>query len=239
MWDDHRRLGRIAGALIAAAVVAIAYAAMAVAIRLPVFNMRHIQIVGPVAHTTREQVQAIAEKDLLGTFFTVDLDAARAAFERLPWVRRATLRRAWPDRLEVSFEEHVPLARWHDFGLVNEQGEVFEAAFGDPLPVLAGPDGSAAEVAQHYARFREALAAIGRKPVEVRLSNRRAWQVVLDDGRLLELGRADVLGRLQRFVEVYPQIAARLPQSGGRIDLRYPNGFAVRIPGLRWANRPA
>lgn len=239
MWDNHRLLNRIASLLFALCVLAIGYATIHVAIRLPVFGLRSIQVEGPVSHTTREQVEAIAKRELFGTFFTVDLEATRAVFEKLPWVRRANVRRAWPDRLEVALEEHVPLARWHDFALVNVQGEVFAAASPQPLPTFAGPEGSAAEVTRLYEESSQALGAIGRKPVEVRLSSRRAWQIKLDDGQVLELGREEVLARLTRFVSVYPQIVAQLPPSGARIDLRYPNGFAIRIPGLKWANRPA
>lgn len=239
MWDNHRVLNRIASGLFALCVLAIAYAVAHVAMRLPIFNLRTIEVEGPVSHTTREQVETIASGEVFGTFFTVDLEATRAVFEKLPWVRRANVRRAWPDRLEVALEEHVPLARWHDFALVNVQGEVFAAASPQPLPVLAGPEGSAAEVTRLYEDSRQALSAIGRKPVEVRLSSRRAWQIKLDDGQVLELGREEVLARLTRFIAVYPQIAAQLPASGARIDLRYPNGFAIRIPGLKWANRPA
>ncbi|HZP88839.1 MAG TPA: cell division protein FtsQ/DivIB [Burkholderiales bacterium] len=239
MWDNHRLLNRIASLMIAASMIAVAYTVVMVVIRLPVFNLRSVQIEGPLGHTTREQVDAIANQALRGTFFTVDLEAGRKAFEKLPWVRHAQLRRTWPDRLEVAFEEHVPLARWHDFALVNIYGEVFEAASAAALPVFAGPEGSAAEITRDYETFRQALATIGRAPLEIRLSSRRAWQLKLDDGQLIELGRDDVLARLRRFVTVYPQIAAHLPQSGGHIDLRYPNGFAVRIPGLRWTDRRA
>jgi cell division septal protein FtsQ len=46
------------------------------------------------------------------------------------------------------------------------------------------------------------------------------------------------VSRLARFASVYPRIAPHLPERH-RIDLRYPNGFAVRVPGLRWGERAA
>jgi cell division protein FtsQ len=239
MWDDHRLLNRIATLLYTLAALSVAYAALMVVIRLPVFPLREVAVVGQVLHTTREQLDAIANRELRGNFFTVDLEAARRSFEKLPWVRNARLRRAWPDRLEVVLEEHEALARWRDIGLVNTYGEVFAAASASTLPVFAGPEDAAADIALHYVAFRDALAAIGRRPVEVRLSGRRAWQIKLDDGQLLELGRQDVVRRLARFAEVYPRVAAQLGDTGYRIDLRYPNGFAVRLPGLRWGERPA
>jgi cell division protein FtsQ len=237
MWDDHRLLTQIAAALFTLAVAVVLYAAVALVIRMPAFALNQVRVSGEIAHTTREQVHAIAG-ELRGTFFTLDLEQARAAFEKLPWVRRAQVRRAWPDRLEVALEEHVALARWHDVGLVNTRGERFHAASAAALPVFVGPDDAAAEITLHYRQFQQTLAAVGRAPAEVRLSGRRAWQLRLDDGRTLELGRQDVVSRLARFASVYPRIAPHLPERH-RIDLRYPNGFAVRVPGLRWGERAA
>ncbi|MCW5622990.1 MAG: cell division protein FtsQ/DivIB, partial [Burkholderiales bacterium] len=164
-------------------------------------------------------------------------EQARAAFEKLPWVRVAHVRRVWPDRLQVTLEEHVPLARWHGHGLVNIHGEVFDAATELVLPVLAGPEGSAAEMTRNFVRFRDLLATVDRAPVEIRLSVRGAWQITLDDGQILELGRQDLLPRLTRFIAAYRTVITHVPP-GGRIDLRYANGFAVRQPGLRWRERP-
>ena len=65
------------------------------------------------------------------------------------------------------------------------------------------------------------------------LSPRLAWQVRLDDGMVLELGReqpkAPIALRLERFVDIYPTVlAARSPRPAA-VDLRYPNGFALRL----------
>ena len=86
----------------------------------------------------------------------------------MPWVRSAMLRRVWPDRLEVALEEHVALARWRDTALVNDRGEVFEAATDARLPVFGGPEGSAAEMVAQYRVFVDLLARVGRKPAQLR-----------------------------------------------------------------------
>jgi cell division protein FtsQ len=239
MWDDHRFLAAVANLLYALGALALMYALLMVVIRLPIFPLREVSVTGKVAHTTHEQVEAIVRDQLRGNFFTVDLEAARSAFEKLPWVRGVRLRRAWPDRLEVALEEHVALARWSDIGLVNIHGEVFEAATSARLPVFVGPQGSAAEMAAQYRAFAEQLAAVGRAPAQVRLSQRRAWQIKLDDGDVLELGRQDLEARLARFTAVYTRTVGRLPPGPHHVDLRYPNGFALRQRGLQRGAKPA
>jgi cell division protein FtsQ len=234
MWDNHRLLNRVANVLYAVGVVCMLYAVLMMVIRLPIFPLRQVSVSGQISHTTREQVDAIVREQVRGNFFTLDLERTRLAFEKLPWVRQANLRRAWPDRLEVLVEEHVAVARWRDTGLVNSYGEVFAAASNARLPVFAGPDGAAAEMVEHYRGFRELLLTVGREPLELRLSDRRAWALRSSDGYFLELGRQDMSARLARFVAGYEKAVAQLRPGIYRVDLRYPNGFAVRLPGLRW-----
>jgi cell division protein FtsQ len=84
--------------------------------------------------------------------------------------------------------------------------------------------------------MRELVAPLGVEPAQVALSARYAWQVRLSNGVVLELGRDDsrspVEERLARFVAAYPRIAASLNRPLDYVDLRYPNGFAIRVPDL-------
>ena len=129
MWDRPDILNRIANALFALAGLLVAYGLVWFVVHQPVFALREIEITGEAGHVTRAQVDAIAKNELKGTFFTLNLPQLRRSFEKLPWVREVRLRRRWPDRLEVTVVEHVPLARWGTSALVNTQGEVFQAAY--------------------------------------------------------------------------------------------------------------
>lgn len=228
MWNDARALNLVAGLCVACAAGLAAYGAVWRVVQLDAFAVRRIDVVGEVAHLTREQVEAVAFGHLRGNFFTMDLQSARDAFEKLPWVRRVEVRRRWPDRIEFVVEEHRALARWGSTALVNEHGEVFEGASNGTLPAFEGPDGSAQEIVQRYLDFGPMLAAIGRRIEHIRLSPRRAWQLELDDGTVIELGRQDIERRLALFAAAYERTVARLDAAGARVDLRYANGFAVR-----------
>ncbi|MBX9812624.1 MAG: cell division protein FtsQ/DivIB [Burkholderiales bacterium] len=233
MWDRPDILNRISSLLFTLALLLAAYGALHFITHLPVFLLREVRVNGVLAHLTGEQVETLVRREIKGNFFTLDLAAARAAFEKLPWVRKVNVRRQWPGRLEVMLEEHVPLARWGSLALVNTYGEEFEAAYDGKLPLFAGPAGSAKEVTIQYEYFRKSLAAIARVPVQVRVSPRRAWQIRLDDGTMLELGREQIEARLARFVSSYERTLGRLGRRIDYVDLRYTNGFAVRIPELR------
>ncbi|MEK7231864.1 MAG: FtsQ-type POTRA domain-containing protein [Pseudomonadota bacterium] len=234
MWDKPDVLNAIAGALFAAALLLAAYGGVHYVVRLPVFPLREVRVDGELAHVTREQLETLARREVKGNFFTLDLGEARAAFASLPWVRGAEVRRQWPDRLDVALEEHVPLARWSNAALVNTHGEVFTAEFDGKLPLFAAPDEvSAKEIAIQYGYFQRRLATIGQVPVEVRVSPRRAWQVQLASGLTLRLGRERIEARLDRYIAVHDRTLSRLQRNLDYVDLRYPNGFAVRIPELK------
>lgn len=233
MWDKPAFMNAVANALFAAAALLVLAAVLTQVARLPAFSLREVRVGGELKHVDREQIEDVVRRDLRGNFFTIDLPAARAAFERLPWVRNANVRRQWPARLDIALEEHVPLARWGNSALVNTHGEVYAAAHDGDLPVFMGPEGTALEIAIQYRYFQRSLGAIGETPVEVQVTARRAWQVKLASGMTLALGREDVEARLARFVAAHERTLGRLGRRIDYVDLRYANGFAVRIPELR------
>lgn len=233
MWDKPQMTNWLANLLYAVAAVLMLYAVFFLLVQLPVFPLRQIDVNGQLGHVNREQVKLIVQQEMRGNFFTLDIKEIRGAFEKLPWVRKVNVRRRWPDRLEVALEEHQALARWGSIGLVNTHGEVFHAASGASLPEFIGPTPeSARDVAEHYVWFRDMLAPLKLEPAQIVLSPRRSWQVRLKGGVALELGREDVKRRLAKFAAVYERSLASLPSSVNYVDLRYPNGFAVRYPEL-------
>jgi cell division protein FtsQ len=233
MWDKTVLMNGLASALYAVAAVLALYIAWSLAARQPVFELREVTVGGALAHVTRGEIEGVVRRELRGNFLTLDLAAVSASFQRLPWVRKASVRRLWPARLDVALEEHVPLARWAGVALVNAQGEVFHAAYDGALPVFIGPEGMAREIAIQFRYFRSSLETIGQVPVEVRVSPRRAWQLKLKSGVTLALGREQVEARLARFVAMHDRTLAPLGRRIDYVDLRYANGFAVRIPELR------
>jgi cell division protein FtsQ len=239
MWDDAKQLDAVAAALALLAAALLAWSTIEWATRQPVFEFREVVVSGPLDRASAGQLETVVRDELAGTFFTMNLERARASLERVPWVRRVALRRQWPRRLEISVEEHVPLARWNATALVNAEGEVFVADHDGELPQFEGPEGRSAEMAARYREWNAALAPLALVVEAMRLSPRGGWLLRTrgESGALtLELGRDEPAARLARFLAAHGRTLGVLARSGTRIehvDLRYRNGFAARVPGFR------
>jgi cell division protein FtsQ len=227
MWDNPRLLNALAGFLIGITVLAGTLAGMNWLLGSSLLPLRVVEVQTPLEHVSRDELRAVLAHHARGNFLAAPIDRVRAAAEQVAWVRRASVRRVWPDRLEVTIEEHVAFARWGTEGLVNTQGERFAAASDAELPLFVGPPGTEGQIARRYRRFAEILAPLGSPLARVVLSARHGWQLRLANGMQITLGRdvdaADE--RLARFAEAYAR-AGHL--HADVVDLRYPNGFAVR-----------
>ena len=232
MWDNHRALSKIANALFALAGLLILYGLINFVVHLEEFSVRQVKVVGNLHNVTSQQIETVVHRELKGNFFTMDLIATKVAFEKLPWVRSANLRRQWPDRIDVSLEEHQALARLRDSALVNNHGEVFDAASDTVLPVFFAPLDYVKDITQHYLKFREQLGGIGLEQKQIKVNARGAWEIHLGNDMVLELGRERIDERMARFVAVYPVSITIMPEPVSYVDLRYANGFSVRVPGL-------
>lgn len=237
LWDRPQLLNLISDVLMVVGAAGLGYAAVAALSRMPAYPLREVVVTTPLAQVTAAQLEYVARSSLHGNFFTVDLEDVRSAFEKLPWVRRADVRRKWPGGLEVRLEEHVASAYWRvgetgDMRLVNRYGEVFSAASNAKMPVFSGPEGSSSVLLAKFDEFSHKLGPLGKQLVGVSLSAREAWQLKMEDGLTIELGhdqpKAPIDERLARFVGYYPKAKNKLNTNVAVVDLRYPSGFALR-----------
>lgn len=230
MWDNAPLLRGIANLLFGFSLVLVLYGVARYVLCLPVFPLHAVELGAVPQRVSVEQLEKVVHEQVNGNFFTVDLEKTRQAFEQLPWVRRVSVRRKFPWSLQVEVEEQVALAHWNGTALVNTHGEVFDAQTEQVLPEFIGQPNTSTQVAQMYRELNAALQPMKRQIAQISLSPRYAWQVRLDSGMVLELGREQVRERMARFVAVYPYSLARM-QAVKQVDLRYSNGFAVNLPG--------
>ncbi|MDR2261212.1 MAG: cell division protein FtsQ/DivIB [Azoarcus sp.] len=251
LWHRPELLDLISDALLLFAAAALGWALVTWALAKPLFPLRRLELSAPPAQVTQAQLEFVARTAIHGNFFTARLEDVRAAFEKLPWVRHAGVRRLWPDALELSLEEHEAVAYWRDMGgdgnvrLVNRQGEVFAASSDARMPEFSGPPGMAAAVLERHVAYSRILQPLGAQPARLELSARGAWQLWLNDGLFIALGRGQENSpldeRLERFVAAWPRLRDSLDTRIARADLRYPNGFALTPVGanINTSPRPA
>ena len=244
---DVRLMNIVASSVFVLAAVGALVAGVLWLMRSPLFPIRGIQLDGDLLRNNVPTIRANAAPRLAGNFFSVDLQQGRKAFESVPWVRRAVVRRVWPDRLSVRLEEHRAVALWVAPGeldsgadrLVNSYGEVFDANVGDveddSLPKLEGPDGSAAQMLAMVRRVQPALAKLDMEIERLHLSGRGSWRVDLDSGASIELGRgseSEIVARIERFVRTLAAATAKWRAPLEYADLRHTDGYAVRLRGV-------
>lgn len=194
--------------------------------------IRNLELQAEFNHVGAEQIRAAAKNYLGAGFFAVRLDEVRAAVSTLPWVERVEVRKRWPDTIEMRVFEQQPFARWGDKRLIGRNGTLFAAPGTESiqgLPQLSGPDDALAQVVDFYNKALRTLTGSGLTLAGVTLSARGSWKLSLVDGSEIELGQRDIDEHLQRFLDVFPRLAAgRGSNAFAHADLRYANGFAIR-----------
>lgn len=234
-----------AGASVLFALGALLLAAVLVlwAMRAPVFTIQRVALDGELYHNSATTVRSAAMPKLAGSYFSIDLREAQQAFQSVPWVRRALVRRVWPNRLAVTLEEHRPAAFWQrdeaEDALVNTYGEVFEVNLGDvegdDLPRLRGPEGTSAQLLAMHRELAPVLEPLHGRLELLSQSVRGSWQARFASRTVVDLGRGsadEVLTRARRYAGTLPQLTARYDRPVDRADLRHRDSYAVRLRGV-------
>ncbi|MDC8832634.1 cell division protein FtsQ/DivIB [Alteromonas gilva] len=173
------------------------------------------------------RLERLIRRSQPGSFFALDVNEIHQLLEQQAWVYRASVRKQWPNRLKVYLVEQTPVARWNEDLILNPYGESFNAegkVLG--LPQLFGPGGSERTALEGFNAMQKLLRNRDLVIKELSLSERYAWQVQLDNGVEINLGRQEFIDRLQRFVDVYPLLEEQ-PRAISYVDLRYDTGLAV------------
>ena len=184
-----------------------------------------------------EHLQAQALRPLLqrwqgAPFWSLDLQQVRKAVEAHPWVAQAQAWRVWPHTLVVRAMAEVPVARWDEKGLVDRHGRVFYPPEGTQaftqLLRLDGPDPAtapallalASKLAQQASNWvlMELIAVPGGSVLTRWAKQRPVW---------LEQGQAAL--QLARLQQAWPAVKPTLRQATDMIDLRYSNGFVIKL----------
>jgi cell division protein FtsQ len=201
--------------------------------------IRVISMDGSFQRVTPGQIEKAVAPFTQAGFLSADLDRIQRAVEAVPWVDHARVQRRFPNSLHVTVVEETAAARWGESGLLNTRGELFvrEATHVPAeLPRLSGPEGTEALVAQRYLSTSGRMLEGGMRIAALRLDERGAWEMDLDSGVTVRLGRRNVDERLDRFIRTASQVISHRLNDITYVDMRYSNGFAI---GWRGPQAPA
>jgi cell division protein FtsQ len=203
-----------------------------------------VVISGEMPYTTRENVLAAMNTINLGNFFQVNVNEIQSQVSALPWVYSVAVRKQWPDEVKIYIVDQTPVALWNGDFLLNQFGKAFQAdtrVLKQALPQFFGPEGSELLALENFTNLNDLLEYRNLAIDELVLSERFSWQLTLNDGVMLNLGREERVKRVQKFMDVYPLIKTHLEQQSKQknnrkkalkqavdyIDLRYDTGLAV------------
>lgn len=218
---------RIFGFVVAIAIVVLTYEFSSNLLNRPIAS---ITIDGPFQRVSALQIEEAISEELQHGFLSADLGLLRQMIINLPWIDQATVARRWPNQLQISVTEQTPAACWGENGLLNTRGELFVTdARHVPaeLPRLSGPEDQAAAVAKRYLQIREQLIPLGLDVRRLHLDARGAWDMTLQNGVEVRLGRQNVDQRTSLFLDVAADIVSSREAEIEFVDMRYSNGFTI------------
>ena len=205
------------------------------AIALNAIPVERIVVSGKLEHTQTLALQEMVQPALVGGFLSADLKHIQVQLESLPWVYEASVKRQWPNALEVHVVEQLPIARWGKSGFLNHEGEVFHPSSNkswDSLPMLSGIDGSEQKLIGDYQLISETLKPMKLSVSELAADGLGQLRVRLSGGIELLLGNEELAERLERFVALYRESLFEQKMKIRRVDMRYRSGLAVAFEEL-------
>jgi len=192
--------------------------------------IKQVKIEGKFSRLSSGKLHELVRDTVHGNFFHLDVTAVRNALLADPWVQDISVQRVWPDTIQVFVKEQAAVAQWRNTGLLNRSGQYFSPprdTFPDNLPLLEGPEGTQAMMLEKYFVLEKLLQPHALYPAVLRLNERRAWMFELRGGMKVELGRENLEERLARFVKLVVNGLGTRISEVEKIDMRYPNGYAV------------
>lgn len=194
------------------------------------FPIKNVKVYG-VNRVDHQEVQNLLLPLVDHGFFTINVEYIRDRLLQMPWVSDIFVRRTWPDQIEITVVEKNALARWNNNSLLSEAGELFspkQETYPTNLPQFVGPPGQQMLMRDYFNQINRLLQPLRAKIAYLELTPYFTWKLTLDNGITLQIGHKDILTRLGHFVKVYPKIVGKRATDVEYVDLRYPNGVAVR-----------
>ena len=192
--------------------------------------IKYVRTEGVFQYLSKNEIQAVLQPLVMTGFFDADMQTIHTAVSTLPWVDTVTVKRIWPDAIDIKVREKKPYARWGKNSLITEKGVIFTPKNLEQfqnLTVVTGPELQQVKVLEIMKGIKIALADQSMEMTEFSVNDRWAWKIKLATGLEILLGRNEQLKKLQRFLKTLTLLKQEQVEQIAIVDLRYPNGYAV------------
>ncbi len=196
--------------------------------------IRYVQVEGAFQYLDKKDIQNTISPLVQSGYFSVDLQMIQYSVMGLPWVEKVQVQRIWPDRLKLRIYEQQPVVRWLSDSLLNIRGDVFTPGSIErfqSLPVLYAPLGQRHRLLRVMEGVQLSLMDLGLYLTEFRVSDRQSWLLAMENGMVIQLGRFQPLHKFSLLMQALMIVGSELVEKMAYIDMRYPNGYAVRWRG--------
>lgn len=198
------------------------------------FPIKVVKVQGQYQYVSADALKLTLMPYVKSGFFNVNIRSAQNALLNIPGVQSASIRRVFPDTVQISIIEQQAIARWDGVGLISSTGVIFTprlidlSRFND-LPLFSAETSDIPEILKMYTAVTALLQAVGLKLDALSVDPTGDWQLKTEQGFEIELGSVDMLSRLQAFLQGYKALMESQPGNGlVYVDLRYRKGFAVQ-----------
>lgn len=207
--------------------------------------IRYVRVEGIFQYISQDALKDLLLPYVKTDYFSVDVQAIDEAARLHPWINNVSVKRVWPDAIDINVTEQYPIVRWGDNSLLNASGGLFTPddveAF-KALPLIQGPKGYETRLLEIMRGLEVDLASHQLHLLEFRVNERRSWDVLLQNGIEVKLGRNGQLKNFQRFLKTLETLGQDKIALIAKVDLRYPNGFAITwkagVPAIDWMQKP-
>ncbi len=192
--------------------------------------VKYVRIEGAFQYIAKDKIKQVLTDQVNNGLYNADIQQIQASVKQLPWIESVRVKRVWPDALVIRIIEQTPLVRWRGEGLLNLNGEEFvpdNINKFSQLPLISGPVGNEKKLLEIMKGLEVALNDKQMKLAEFRVNERRAWNIKLENGVEIILGRNEPLSKFQRFLKTFTLIGEEQFEKVAVVDLRYSNGYAL------------
>ena len=192
-------------------------------------KVQAITVTGETQWLNQKDLKSRVLQNLNNHWFTTSINEIKQTAEAVDWVDRVEVKRKWPSELEIEITEQQPIACWNQLALTNKS-KLINVSQCKPhwLRVDAKK-----EFIKDYQLLTPELTKLekilGQKLLGIEINERGTWKLHTDSELTIVAKNANIASRLGAWLKLIENGSLKDAEKFKKVDLRYPNGFSVKI----------